>query len=242
MAEKDQAADAAPNAGPRPLNIYQRIDKVRRAVAYIQKDGKTKANLGYLAVTHDHVTEKIREALIEAGIVTTLSLVLGSSKMVDTNTKTSKGIPFMRYEAVYTVGFVNIDDPNQAVGLNIEAHAIDQGDKAPGKAMSYAMKAAELKLFNIVSGEESDEDRPTDQVGGMPKKEEADWAAAVDALAKVEDGKALSSQITQACNKYNDAEAYTRLKGHYTAKLTALKKNGAAKADKKKEAAHVGAH
>lgn len=230
MAEKE--APSAQAAGH--LNIYQRIDQVRKKVDYIQKAAEVQ---GYKAVTHDHVTEKIRGALIDAGIVTTISYVLGSGKTVDTGTKTGKGVPFIRYEATYEVRFVNIDDPKDYVAVLFEAHAIDQGDKAPGKAESYAMKAVELKTFNIVSGEESDEDRPTDQVGGMPAKEEADWAAAIDGIAKVEDGKAISTQITQACNKYNDAEAYTRLKGHYTAKISALKKaNGAAKPAAKKEA------
>ncbi len=214
------------------LNIYQRIDMVRRKVEYIQKE-KEVTGQHYKAVTHDQVTEKLRAALIEAGIVTTISLVVGSGRVVATGTFTSKNVPFVRYEATYEVSFVNMDEPNERVSVMFEAHAIDQGDKAPGKAASYAMKAVELKTFNIVSGEESDEDRPTDQTGGMPQKEEADWKAAIDAIAKVEDCAAISQQITAACNKHNDAQAFTRLKAHYSAKKSALKKNGAAKAEKK---------
>jgi hypothetical protein len=53
---------------------------------------------------------------------------------------------------------VNIDDPTDRAVLPIEAHALDQGDKAPGKAMSYATKYAMLKLLSLETGE-ADEGR-----------------------------------------------------------------------------------
>jgi len=62
------------------------------------------------------------------------------------------------YEGVYEVSLVNIDNPNDRVTISIESHANDNGDKAPGKALSYAVKSALLKVFSLETGE-NDESR-----------------------------------------------------------------------------------
>lgn len=137
------------------LNIYQRLNEVRKAVAYIQKDKQVQGQ-GYMAVTHDAVTSAVREHLIQHGIVIVPSLV--SSGVKDTGMTTGKGIPIIRLEAVYDITFVNSDAPDDRVTVRMESHALDQGDKAPGKAISYATKYAMLKLFSIETGDQ-EEDR-----------------------------------------------------------------------------------
>jgi hypothetical protein len=136
------------------MNIYQRINEVRKAVAYVKKDKKVDGG-GYMAVTHDAVTALAREHLITHGVVIVPSLV--ASSVQQTGTTTAKGVPFIRYEARYMFNVVNADDPQDKFALEIESHAIDQGDKAPGKALSYAKKYAVLKLLEIESGEEEEE-------------------------------------------------------------------------------------
>ena len=138
------------------MNIYQRINEVRKAVSYIVKN-KTVGEGGYKAVTHDAVTALTRDHMVAQGIVVVPYLV--SQKTENTGTTTSRGTPFIRFEAVYNFGFVNVDDPKDVFLVSIAAHAIDQGDKAPGKALSYAKKYAMLKVFELESGEE-EEDRP----------------------------------------------------------------------------------
>jgi hypothetical protein len=138
------------------MNIYQRINEVRKAVDYIRKDKKVEGS-GYMAVTHDAVTALTRDHFIAHGVLIVPSLV--SSAVVDTGTVTAKGTPFIRYEARYRFDVVNADEPADKFSLDIESHALDQGDKAPGKALSYAKKYAVLKLLEIESGE-GEEDRP----------------------------------------------------------------------------------
>jgi hypothetical protein len=53
---------------------------------------------------------------------------------------------------------VNIDNPTDKVCVTVQAHAQDNGDKAPGKAMTYAVKTAVLKMFFFETGE-NDESR-----------------------------------------------------------------------------------
>ena len=133
------------------LNIFQRINAVRKKIDYIKKE---KAVQTYKAVTHDQVTAMVRDHLVEAGIVIFPSLV--SSVTIDTGEKTSKGTPIIRVEAVYEFTFVNMDDSADRFVASVSAHANDQGDKAPGKALSYAKKALVLKVFEIESGEDDE--------------------------------------------------------------------------------------
>lgn len=135
------------------MNIYQRINEVRKEVAYIQKDAKVQ---GYKAVSHDMVVAALRPALINHGIVIYPSLLKG--EMVPTGTATSSGTPIMRYEAEHVVTFINVDDKDDFVQMTISSHANDHGDKAPGKAVSYAVKTAELKMFSLETGD-NDESR-----------------------------------------------------------------------------------
>lgn len=144
--------EAAPFGEPK-LNIYQRINEVRKKVSYVKKDKKVDG-AGYMAVTHDAVTAILRDAMIEFGIVVVPTLT--TSTFVETGTTTAKGIPFMRYEGAYEVAFVNCEEPADRTALVVESHAIDQGDKAPGKALSYAVKYAELKIFMLESGEDDE--------------------------------------------------------------------------------------
>ena len=137
------------------MNIYQRINEIRKVVDYAKKD-KRVGEGGYLAVTHDAITALTREHLVKHGVV--IVPVLTSHKTELTGTSTSRGIPFIRFEASYRFDVVNADEPADRFSVEILAHAIDQGDKAPGKALSYAKKYCVLKLLEIESGEE-DEDR-----------------------------------------------------------------------------------
>jgi hypothetical protein len=128
------------------LNIYQRINEVRKAVEKVAKDKKVE---GYMAVTHDQVTALTRDHLVAQGIVIVPRLL--SERTVPTGTFTSRETPFIRYEATYEFDVVNADEPKDQFSARIGVHAIDHGDKAPGKALSYAKKALVLKLLELES-------------------------------------------------------------------------------------------
>lgn len=54
------------------------------------------------------------------------------------------------------VRFVNIDDPTQYSETTTIGYGVDESDKGPGKALSYALKMACLKAFLIHDGEKLD--------------------------------------------------------------------------------------
>jgi len=138
-------------------NIYQRVAAVMKAVGYVKKDKEVAgAGGGYMAVTHDQVTALVRQHFVENGIVVVPRLI--ASATVSTGRSTKAGTPIIRFEAHYEVEFVNIDDPTDKITASTVAHAEDQGDKAPGKALSYAVKGAILKVLLLETGE-NDESR-----------------------------------------------------------------------------------
>ena len=147
-------APATPETVAATLNIYQRLNEVRKAVEYVQKDKKVEGQ-GYMAVTHDAVTALVRPHLVAQGILIVPTLV--EAKVAETGTTTGKGTPIIRYEGVYDIAFVNCDDPNDKIIGRFGSHALDQGDKAPGKAISYAVKMAMLKIFSLETGEDEEQ-------------------------------------------------------------------------------------
>ena len=133
------------------LNLYQRINEIRKAISYIQKDKSVSTGGGsYRAVSHDQVTAILREHLITFGVVCVPNLV--TSKANDR----VGDLKQFRYDATYSFDFINADKPAEKLTITIEAHAMDNADKAPGKALSYAKKYAVLKLFEIETGEDEE--------------------------------------------------------------------------------------
>jgi len=133
------------------MNLYEKINEIRKKVEYIQKDKSVSTGGGsYRAITHDAVTGILRQHLIEQGVVCVPNLV--SSKA---NDRVGDAKQF-RYDATYAFEFVNAETPTERLTITIEAHAMDNADKAPGKALSYAKKYAVLKLFEIETGEDEE--------------------------------------------------------------------------------------
>jgi hypothetical protein len=161
----------------KPLNIYQRINEVRKKAAYAKKD-KTVTGQGYKAVTHDAVTALLRNHLIDQGIVVVPRLLESSITEIG---KTEKGSSIIRYAARYDVDFVNCDEPTDKVTVPSESHANDSGDKAPGKATSYATKYAMLKLFSIETGEDDEgRNEPYEQLEKINEQQVADMDALIE--------------------------------------------------------------
>lgn len=186
------------------LNIYQRINAVRKAIGYVQKDKAVSTGGGsYKAVTHDAVTGMVRAALIEHGVVIVPSVMSATFHQKEPEAKQRL------YEATYQVEFVNCDDPADRIITQQHAHALDNGDKAPGKAMSYATKYAILKLFNIETGE-SDESRY--------QSDEFDVTPYLDAMLDVKTLDSLKSIYQTAYKEASEARDKNAMKELISAK------------------------
>lgn len=138
------------------LNIYQRINAVMKDVSYVQKDRAVSGGgANYKAVTHDQAVSVIRASLVQHGIV--IEPVQRSGEFLQMrDLNLPQPVKMGLYSGFYDVHFVNIDKPEERTTISVEAHANDNGDKAPGKAMTYAVKTAILKQFTLETGEDDE--------------------------------------------------------------------------------------
>ena len=176
------------------MNLYQRINEVRKAIDYIKKDKSVSTGGGsYQAVTHDQVTAMVRDHMVKHGIVSYPILVEGKS------TPKEEGAKQFRYEATYDFVFANIDDASDKICLRIQAHAMDNADKAPGKALSYAKKYAVLKLFEIETGEDDESRYQSFDVN--------DWIDAINTAKDLPELQQLYNEATTAALNAKDQNA-----------------------------------
>lgn len=140
------------------MNIHQRIRAVMVDVAYVQKEDKM-VNNQYTFVSHDAVTKAVRGAMIEHGIIA----VPNVTEWHQDGNRTSVDL---------LVEFFNVDDPKDSIRVNVFGFGVDQQDKGPGKAFSYAKKYAFLQLFCLETGD----DPERDSIDHKPEeKKEEEW-------------------------------------------------------------------
>lgn len=124
-----------------------------KEVQYVQKDKQISGGgANYKAVTHDQVISVARTALVEAGVVIYPNQLEGGFLQMRDVNATPTPIKMGLYSGKYEVNFVGIDEGDKLTVV-VEAHANDNGDKAPGKALTYATKAAILKVLCLETGE-----------------------------------------------------------------------------------------
>jgi hypothetical protein len=194
------------------MNLHQRLAKAMQKVTYIQKDKKQ--GMRYSIVSHDVVTAKVRPALLEAGIV--YYPIRVSYDQAGNRTQCSM-----------TICFANIDDPTDYINVETFGYGIDDQDKGPGKAMSYAVKYALLKTLGLETGDDPDMDQDV-------KFDDPNIAALQDFVAQINDASTV--------------EGLDNLLGHYRSTIDAVSKVDQARvnvarqafAKKKKELSNAG--
>jgi len=128
------------------LNIYQRINAVMSECDYIQKKQAQQGK----GVKYDEVMAMIRQLLIKHGIV----MVMRQTSMDQIGGLEGKNQKV--YQGAYEMDLVNMDNPQEKVTHTAYAHGMDGGDKAPGKAHTYAAKLMLVKGFGIETGEDEE--------------------------------------------------------------------------------------
>lgn len=184
-----------------PRNLWQRISDIRAAIPRLAKDVEVKDGMRYKATSHDAITTAVRALLSENGVAVFQSLI--NSELNETGSETKYGSKMMRYSASYLVSFINIDAPDERESVTVEAHALDTGDKAPGKAMSYALKYALSKTFSIVTGDD-EEIRAEAQAELVKSAERLTEGQQADLLAKADElfGDDSEEILANMCKLY----------------------------------------
>lgn len=204
-------------------NIYQRINAVMREVVYVQKDATVER---YKAVSHDQVVSVARASLVEHGVMVYPEQVDGAVVEVLT---TKSGGRMALYRGCYVVHFVNIDAPEDRISVPVQAHAMDNGDKAPGKCVTYATKTAILKVLCLETGE-NDESRAEIREAAQPvTDEQAKTLNLLLAETESDTGKFLST-VSRACG-FSPVDSVEELpRSSYVFAYKALRKKQEARA------------
>lgn len=153
MAESDNSDknDGAVEITEATLNIHQRIHIIMGEVGPLLPDKmhpvfKDKKKVGEFPYnSHDGVTAHIKAKFLEHG-------VLPLSTVVDHRLNGN------RTELTVDTSFINIEDPSDKVTVRTIGYGADHTDKGPGKALSYAVKSAFLKVLMLNSQEDTGED------------------------------------------------------------------------------------
>lgn len=127
-------------------NIYQRINAVMSECEYLQKKEAQQGK----GIKYDEVVAMVRDLLIKHGIV----MVMRQNSMECINGV--EGTKQKVFQGYYELDLVNIDNPEEKVTHSTYAHGMDGGDKAPGKAHTYAAKLMLVKGFAIETGEDEE--------------------------------------------------------------------------------------
>lgn len=140
------------------MNVYQRVCAVTSEVGKVAMtlDVDTGRNSSYKALSINDVVDSLLPVLTKYRLVA----INGNKEIIDqkqivTTTKYGeKNNFFVRMKSEVVV--VNIDNPEERVKAVGYGDGIDTGDKACGKADTYARKYALISLFNLSKGEDPD--------------------------------------------------------------------------------------
>ena len=135
------------------LNIYQRLHAAMEDVSFVRKEDK-KVNNQYTFVSHDEVTKVTREVLLKHGVI---------YHPQNLNAQQNGN----RTEVQMELHFVNIDDPEDRIAVPSFGYGVDNQDKGPGKAMSYAVKYGLLKALALETGDDPEKDNIDHKPNGI---------------------------------------------------------------------------
>lgn len=182
------------------MNIYEKMSHITAEIGVVEKNLNVQVNknASYKAVSERDVLDAVKpiEAKyrvysypVSRQIVDRDVLVKESEyngQITRTNTL------FLRVETVYR--FVNLDNPDEFIETTVYGDGLDTGDKATGKAMTYADKYALMKAYKLSTGEDPDKEASPEH--GYTKQER----------------KATAKQISMLEDLYSDNEMDAMLK------------------------------
>lgn len=184
------------------MSIYEKMSAITAEIGVVEKNlnVKVNSNSSYKAVSERDVLDAVKpieqkyrvysypanRKIVDCDVLTKETEYNGT--ITRTNTL------FMRVETVYR--FVNIDKPDEFIETTVYGDGLDTGDKASGKAMTYADKYALMKAYKLSTGDDPDKEASPEH--GYEKK--AEPKATTKQIALVED-LYTDEEIERICKK-----------------------------------------
>jgi hypothetical protein len=131
-------------------NLYQRIVAIMDRMGAVGKGGKTAYGERYAYHRIDDIDDALRQALVAEGVVATITTI-DNTPLEHFEGTDRQGKPRTTWyaECKLTIELVNADKPEERTCIQGWGQGLDYSDKATGKAISYAAKAAYLSAFHL---------------------------------------------------------------------------------------------
>ena len=140
----EEVAEVTEESRIKAMSIYEKLFSIMAELGPLEKDAEVTGNNGkvmYEYISHDAVTAHIRPKLVKYRVMVE---PIVTQRANDGN----------RTELDVLVRFINVDSPQEYRTVSVVGYGVDPSDKGPGKAFSYALKYAYLKLFLLNSGDD----------------------------------------------------------------------------------------
>ena len=183
------------------LNIYEKMSFITEEMGVVEKNLKVQVNKtnSYQAVSERDILDNVKPLEkkyrvysfpVERNIIDNDTL----TKEVEYNgAVTRTNTIYMRLETVYR--FINLDNTEEYIDIKTYGDGLDTGDKAPGKAMTYADKYALMKGYKISTGD--DPDKEASPENGYKKDEVKATPRQVEMLNKYYVGENLTKLLEE---------------------------------------------
>lgn len=157
-------------------NLYQRLAAATAEMETVAKNltVQTGKNGSYKAAGERDILDAVKKVESKHGIYSfPARREIIDSEVLENETQYGKKTTFfLRVETVYR--FLNVDKPEEFIEVTSYGDGMDSGDKATGKAMTYADKYALMKAYKISTGDDPDQQasEETTYTRKSPVKEE----------------------------------------------------------------------
>lgn len=187
----------------RNMSVWEKVYAVSTEIGRVQMTLNVETGKGssYKAISINDVVDSLTPLMAKYRLIA----VPGEKEIIQqeqitTTTKYGEKQQFyVRVKAEYSI--VNIDKPNERIMSCGYGDGIDSGDKATGKAITYARKYALIDAFNLSKGDDPDKD-------ASQEYQQIQMASA--------------EQVSQILTLYSDKEISTMLKRMKKPSLTAI--------------------
>lgn len=158
-------------------NIFEKMSLITNEISTVGKKLKVQVNknASYNAVSERDILDAVKPIEFKYGVYSypvDRKIIENDVLVKETEyngQKTTSNSLYMRVETIYR--FVNIEKPEEFIDIKTYGDGIDTGDKAPGKATTYADKYALMKAYKISTGDDPDKDASPEKGYEKIKKE-----------------------------------------------------------------------
>jgi hypothetical protein len=140
-------------------NLYQRIVAIMQDMGGQAKTGQTSYGDHYKYHKIDDIDDALRRALVKHNVVAVIVRIdRGELQYSQGQDKYGKPRTTWSADCMVEIQLINADTPAERLSIFGWGQGLDYSDKASGKAISYAAKAAYLSAFHLRGQPDSESD------------------------------------------------------------------------------------